>query len=588
MPDACKTPTSPSADPLRRGSITGLIAGLAALLLTITLSAIWMARNPGPVGWDEAMYLTRFHDDVQIVRQNGLAGLACVAVRSDQSRPSAFRLLALPLTMSVGVDPTWLRVYTLGFFCLALGLVCRTGMRAAGPVAGGLALAAAALWPQLIRGIIEVGTEYPLYLAAAALLYFVVEEWKGTPNRRMHWLGAGVALGLGAWSKASFLIFGGSVVLAGVLFRMRRTPGAPSVRFWLQSTLLGVLLASPWWILNGHRAVAYAQFASNFTRHGVGGSFWQKLASWPMQLWVLSAGPAIGIVLIGTILVGLAASRRRSAPTNATAARSVAVFCLLTPLPLMVSHILGSNHNMRLISVGYLPVAIAFGVLAVDFIRRWPRFAGAAIAAGFAAQGAMLAQPLVSNEVGLNPPCSHWWLLGSANSPVAPSPTAGSALFHFRLSWNPVTVFAPRIRRDLDRIRTVLREEGCPTPRLAYFGGDCSFNAAQLVYVWRKHGQTVDCRWLWRHEEGRLSWDAVDRTLQDRDVVIVARHIAPDCARHLGHRLDFVSHDEVTRRLASDAAWRPPVVIDLGAESPDEFLLFLRRNPLGKTASAPR
>jgi hypothetical protein len=543
--------------------------------LVIALSLIWILGHPYPAGWDEAEYNNRMLDDVAAVKEDGLWAGAGLLLQSDRSRPPAFRALALPVALLLGVSPILLRLVALAFFPLTLVFVYLAAARVAGRLAGATAVTVLAVCPQIIDATKIFGTEYPLYLATAATLYFLLAEWDRGGETEFRWLGLALALALGAWSKASFALIGGTAVLVCLLLSFRKSIRGPSVQFLAKSVILAAILACPWWLLNWREAVEYARFASGFARHSIGTGAWEVVANWTLKIALKSVGPALTLLALAVFLTPLlgAFTRRRSAMTRT---RTVALWtCLLTPLPLLLLHLFGSNHNMRLLSPAFIPCAVAFGIVAGK--TSWTRLRWLTVVAGAAvlAQLLMIAQPLLMAADGLEARC-----MDLLPSPPAATPAGyergGASFLQAVMARNPIQVLVSRPQWDWQRLYDECRSLGINHPSIAYLGNSPPFNLPQIRNAWVRHREPVDVEWLWRYEEETLRWDDLLARLDDKTVVLTILRIYGS-RFHRPHHMDNMHNVEFVERLKEDPRFDGPLGLPMGRDGKAEVIMFVRR-----------
>jgi hypothetical protein len=111
-------------------------------LSTISITAVfWIFAHPYGTNWDETQSINRVYRDAQSFQRGGVLELIRVLLREDRSRPSAFRILVLPVTLFFGVSPTILRILSLMFLWVTFLFTYLAGKRIAGSMAGGFTVA---------------------------------------------------------------------------------------------------------------------------------------------------------------------------------------------------------------------------------------------------------------------------------------------------------------------------------------------------------------------------------------------------------------------------------------------------------------
>src|SRR5262249_26455220 len=156
--------------------------------------------------WDEAVYLNQVSIDAKVLRSGDPHAIAAELRYSDPGRPPAYRFLASPAIAWFGASAPLCRLLSLGLFALAAFLVHRTAAWLAGPAAAAFAVVFLCLSPDVIAATVFFSTEPALYLATAAMLWLLVRSFGAESERTSKWIVLGLALGLGALAKASFLV----------------------------------------------------------------------------------------------------------------------------------------------------------------------------------------------------------------------------------------------------------------------------------------------------------------------------------------------------------------------------------------------
>ncbi|MBE9178907.1 glycosyltransferase family 39 protein, partial [Oculatella sp. LEGE 06141] len=140
----------------------------------ITVAAVfWILDHPYASNWDEARYVNQSYQDVAAFRRGGLGELLRVLVQEDRPRPPAFRLLVLPFTLLLGPSATIFRLVSWASWWVTLGFVYLAAKRIAGMTGGAFAALFLALCPIIIQPSMRFYVDYPLYVAVAAMLYFL-------------------------------------------------------------------------------------------------------------------------------------------------------------------------------------------------------------------------------------------------------------------------------------------------------------------------------------------------------------------------------------------------------------------------------
>jgi hypothetical protein len=320
---------TPSA--VRRRVLTLLTAALCCVVLASSL--FWSARHPFSIGWDESDYLNQAHDDVSAFHRHGFRSLSVALLIDDSARPSAYRIFAAPLTLLLAPTANVTRLSSVALLAIALFFIYAAAKRLAGPLAAAIATIFVASSCGVVSATHQFGTEGPLFLAIALLLYFVLH-----PDER--WWGTGIALAIGALSKLTFALIAGPVVLLELWRRPRPT---------IKAIALATTIALPWWALHFRAALAYAGYASNFYRHS-------GLEPWILAFARLALGWPLALLVLVAVL-------RRHWPWRQLLLPASAI------LPIWVVQSGSINHNMRYLAPAMLPLALCVGILLADRSR---------------------------------------------------------------------------------------------------------------------------------------------------------------------------------------------------------------------------
>ena len=482
---------------------------IACALAALAAAIRYVTRHPLPIGYDETMYVNQVLFDRNILVTEGPLVFARKQVGTETWRPPGYRLAAAPVALAVGGAPVALRLVSLAAFLLTIWMLYLAGREIGGPPAGivwagAVGLAAGTFWSSL-----QFGTETVLYPAIAMALLGLARLFCRGPVDRTTRLLLFASAAVGGLSKLSFfVVFLPLVAMAWWLAAGKR-------RALVLAFGAGLLLIAPWWIINWRDAVNYAAYASAFERHGFP---WFQSAVFHLLGWPLAIGTVATLVL--------AAIRARTGEQEATGPpRALIVICLASIPSLVLLHVMGSNHNMRLLTPAWLPAA---GILAMML-----QLTGAlasdrgrlAIAAILLAQVAVVGSRAWSTSEG-------------------------------QRDWRPLRKYV----------------EGTPPgeTRIALLGDTPALNAPQILYAWRRHGETMDPDRLWRWERGPIPWARVLAKIDSADAVVVALvRATPDLP-------DNENNEELIRRLQSKPEeWIVDTLASIPRD-PTRYLVFSR------------
>jgi Dolichyl-phosphate-mannose-protein mannosyltransferase len=534
-------------------ALCGLIIGLVVLC-----SLFWIYDHPHAISWDDAEYFNRVLQDRHHVDQGashflggGLIYFAGSMLLEDRYRPPAFRILVGPFVYLFGFSPSNVRLVSLGFFAVSLIFVYLAARRIAGPAAGAFAASFLSLCPDVIFSSMNFGTEYPLYLATAAMFYFLFRDWGRENESPLSWTGLGISLGLGALAKTSFLLIGPAAWLLSLILSWRRIILRPSATSLLKAAVLGVLLAGPWWIFNFAPALSYAQYSRAFVRHSMGASFSETLLLWLESFAVNGLGPPLVILsvlaIVAMVLVALGKIELRIDRVQ----RWAVIVAILSALPLLLLQPLGPNQNMRYITPSLFPLSVGMGVLATSIQWTTGQLRGAVAGTLFGVQLMMIS-----------------------------AATLRSVILPLDLKFNsagpPWLVMARLEQWDWNPLRELSRAKGIQKPSISHLGNGRCYNPPQIMYPWfLHHEKTKDETWLWRYEEGPIDWDKINKSLDESDIVLTApNYIGEPRDRQ---DLDNQHNREFANMLEKDSRFTGPVRLRMGRFAPTEILVFFKK-----------
>jgi Dolichyl-phosphate-mannose-protein mannosyltransferase len=526
--------------------------GIAVIVAIAIAASFWIMDHPFGTTWDEARYLNRAHRDVAFFRDGGVGNLLKVLVSEDRTRPPAYRLLVLPVTLLFGANAVLLRFLALAWLGVSLGLTFLIARRIAGPAAGAFAVAFLYLCPIVVGPGMRFYVDYPYYVAIAALLYFLLGDWE---RSSWNWLGLGLALGLGMLAKPPFLLVVVPLVGLAILLRRSHIWAGPDLRTLAKSVAVGILVMLPWWAFNAKPALAKAFRSSGYVRHSLGpkGSF-GALSEWLHVFIQTMLGPALAALALALVVTVVVQFSRKVLRVDRAQWVAIA-FCLMASLPTLVLATVATNQNPRLIAPSLLPLAIALGSLAA--LTGWTTSRGLTTTA---------------------------MVVMTAQLVVMVSPTPGAARYQASdatadaLLWgNPSDVMQRDEQRDWSQLRTLVQQQGVRAPAIAYLGSGEGLTAPELAAPWVLADEPLDLRWIWRYEEGDLDWDTAIAAVQASNVVVTALDITVNRANK--DDLDNQHNAELIQRVAALPEFMGPFELKLGRFSPARILVFIKKPP---------
>ena len=238
------------------------------------------------------------------------------------------------------------------------------GREVAGTTAGVVWAAAIGFASGTLQAELQFGTETTLYPAIAGAILGMARWFCRGRADRLTCAILFLSAAAGGLSKLSYLV----IFLPMAAMAIRLAPGDR-----LKGMLAmggGLLVISPWWLFNWRDAVHYASYASGFVRH-----------EYP---WATAAvrdlvGVPFSVGLAAALLTGVRSIRAASV-TATRPARALVVTCLTALIPLLLLHVMGDNHNMRLLTPAWI-LAAGIVVLMLHMTGAFERRLGRAVVA---------------------------------------------------------------------------------------------------------------------------------------------------------------------------------------------------------------
>jgi len=524
----------------------------------IIVAAIrWSLAHPYGVHWDEAEYLNWVAVDLQRLYSGMLLRLGGRILIGSQGMPPAYRVLALPFLVPFGFHPTAARLASLAGFGLSCWFIYLASCRIGSQTAGAFAVLIFSLSPEVVGASMFFGTDAPLYLATAAMLYFLFVYWSDPLERPSTWIGLGLAIGLGLWSKASFFAIGPPALLFALVVSFRKHHGLAGVSSLCKGCVLGGLIGAPWWLVNIRAAMAYAKYSRGFVRNSVGSPSLATWARWLDSVVQCLLGHAVSILIASITIVFLWKVVVKREKVLDELHRNAVGVCACAGLPIILAQLSGTNHLLRHISPALIPLGISVGLVA-DQIR-WTRSRALLAASGvlFSVQLAMLVYPVVFPNKSVVDP-------GFPNG----SPPWRAMVRLDQWNWEPL--------RDISLSCSDV------TPTISYLGGGRAFDPPHIQSPWVRASasantfpsQVPNPTWLWRYEDGSIDWQKVMAGAEQSDIVVTAPGYIGEVSNM--EDLDNQHNAEFADRLSHDPLFQAPVHLTMGRFAPIDVLVFAK------------
>ncbi len=558
---------------VKTGARFWLIFALTTFAVIVGAAIIWSLRHPYGTSWDEALYLNEAQIDGQRLQHWMLIRLAGRILIKSFGRPPAYRVFALPLVGLFGFHTALVRLISLICFALSSLLVYLAAQRIGSSAGGGFAALVFCLSPIVIRASMWFSTEGPLYLATAAMLYFVIRIWFDNPRHWSNWVSLGTAVGIGLLAKASFLAILLPLLVLWLVVERREDLGIPSLAKQWKAAVVALLIAAPWWMLNFKLATSTIQEARGFTANSLGPP---SPVTWLRWLWtVVQSLLGYGLTIVIALVV-IAAFRQvivKKAVVLDSHRKLALWLCTCAGIPLVLAQLTGRNELLRHISPAVIPLAIAVGALAA-----WTGWATAKVpmmVSGvlFCSQLALIVAPIFFPN----------------NHPVKSGPANGQY---------PWRVMALVDQWDWTPIFEISRRCGAASPKISYLGSGVAFDPPQIERPWAAEAASTalttfpypEVTRLWRDEEGPINWQEVMAAADASDIVITVPRY-PGEIEDSSSNLNNQYNSEFTDHLSRDPHFRQPIQLSMGRFDPVEVLAFVNVNLVchfGDRASAAR
>jgi 4-amino-4-deoxy-L-arabinose transferase-like glycosyltransferase len=448
---------------------------------------------------------------------------------------------------------------SLACFALSSWYVFLAASRMGNRASGAIAMLVFCLAPEVVTASAFFGTDAPLYLATAAMLYYLLKALTGEKEDNHDWIALGLAIGLGFLSKTSFLLIGPPALICWLwLGRRTKIASGMGLRLPLKAGTLALIVAGPWWLLHAKDAAGYAQYARGFVRDSLGPPSlvtWMKWMDTVIQA-LLGHGTSLFIALVGIAI--LAAIVRGNGFNLLRAQRSALWVCASAGIPIVLAQLAGTNHLLRHITPSVIPLAIAIGILAERTL--WARTLAGAVFASLLlfAQLGMIVYPVVFPNT----------------APVEIGFVNGA------LPWRSLARFDQWDWKPLWELSTACNLQ---SPRISYLGDGREFDPPAIQYPWVMAAMpkrlskiaVPGVTWLWRYEDGPLDWQKMISAAEQSDLVVTA----PLYLGEAGSKEDEDNqhNSEFAQLLSQDARFQGPIHFQTGRFSPVEIDVFVKR-----------
>lgn len=527
-----------------------LLLAFGTVAVLVLASIEWSLYHPYGVHWDEAQYLNDVATDVQRLLSGNVLKLGGRILIKSYGKPPLYRILALPFLAMFGFHVTLARMVSLACFVVAACFIFLTGRRIGNQIGAGVAVVIFALSPEVVAASSFYGTDAPLYLATAAMLYFLVKASTDEHANPANWIFLGLSLAFGLWSKTTFILVAGPALAAVAFLKTFTRWKAPSWECVLKAASLAAVLAAPWWILNLRAALDYTQYARGFVRNSLGSPSLLTWGRWfeTVVQGLLGIGVSLFIAaIVSAFIIHLFTGKTgKFEPLQKTAL----LVCACTGLPIVAAQLVGTNHLLRHITPALIPLALVIGLLfgKLEWAHSLP--SAAVLSLLCVGQTLMIVAPIfVPNRSAVD--------LGMVNG---------------GLPWRVLVRFD---QWDWDTVHQLSTKCGMAEPTIAYLGNGREFNPPQIARPWIDDRESPpDVLWLWRYEDGGINWAKVMEAADQHDIILTAPGYRGE--PRFKEDADNVYNSEFAARLSRDPRFRGPFYLKMGRFTPVELLVYVK------------
>lgn len=541
-------------EPRSEGRSWSLFGGGVGLLI-LAAATRWILAHPYGIHWDEAYYFNEALTDIHKLHSGSLHQLGSILI-DDPFRPPAYRLFALPFLALFGFHTATARFVTLACWLATAVFIYLTSRRMASSAASAVAALVFCLAPEVLSAGSFFSTEGPLFLAIAAMLYFLLDYWSDGWGGQ-GWIGLGLALALGLLSKITFLLIAFPILAVTFILHRPKPLRIKELLPFFKSSAVAFVIAAPWWLKNIGPTMSYSGMARQQPRESFGAPSLLTWTKWLGSVAMGLLGPAIAILICLLVIVWVRKTLIRKNTVLKPVQRTAVWACVCAGLPLVVLQLSGMNHNLRYLTPAVIPLAIAVGVL--SDATGWIRSKAAAAVTGtlIVAQLLMIVAPVAFPKP----------------YPVDPGLVNGGF---------PWGIWVRFEQWDWKPLRNIASDCNLQQPKIAFLGIGRPLNPPQIQFPWFVDGTVSSDAglwrsqpvWLWRYEQGKLDWQEVMTASDQSDIVLTAPGFIGQVSdkQDLDNRYnrDFAGH------LAADPLFRGPIRLKMGRFEPVEVTVFVK------------
>ena len=320
-----------------------------------------------------------------------------------------------------------------------------------------------------------------------------------------------------------------------------------NIWFLIKASVIGLVIALPWYIFNYRHAWNYARFSSKYVRHSLGPIGIERLISWIEMFANHGLGYSLMLLMLlvlAIFLVKIIAPKPLTISNNSKAALWT---CLLSVILLLAAHLTGDNHNIRLISPCFVPLAVGLGILTINLkLTKSQLFTIAAIS-------------LVTFQL------STILISFYQNKPYKPH--------HKYAGFSPSTAMARFEQYDWQQLRKICKQYNVNEPTIVIVGNSLIYNLPQISFAWVRNNENIKMLRPWHYGKGVIDWNHVNQAIDESNVVLTA----PGYEGFRRGTIDNQHNREVAELMRKDPRFFHAATLSVGRFEPYDVLVFIRK-----------
>lgn len=334
--------------------------------------------------------------------------------------------------------------------------------------------------------------------------------------------------------------------MVAVLSFCRKIAG-PSPQFLLNSTVVGALIAGPWWLLNFRSGLGYVRYAANFSRGSAGPAGISSSFHYVLRFLQEGLGLPIGLLCIAVLIAALVNYFRARPSQGAETPWSAMICLLLAPLPTLVLPLATHNQVMYHTSQSLILLAAGFALLAKANGWLSAPIALVVVTMVIVTQLTLTLAPVILRQQYPGQRFA-WTALGR---------------------WD---------QWDWNQFRILLRSQGLKDPSIGYLGLVSPLNPPQIEYPWLSHHELPPpVTLLWRQENGTPDVPTLVAAADTNEVVFTVPELTTD-TRGTENSQDNQYNTDFANQMSTRHDFATPLHLRMGRFRPVDVWVFIRKH----------